>query len=842
MAPIGPQLEAAGEPRPSLEVRLSRELVSLLSEQLYTSPLKAIEELVVNAFDADADTCRILLPPRLVDGPGEPIFVYDNGAGMDEDGLRDLWHIGHSSKRDAAVQEQRKRKQIGKFGIGKLATYAIARHITYLTKTASGPILSATLDYDKFNSDPTGAGPEVELPVVELSPAQVAAEKDLTKYFEALEVSLNQLTTADAHWTIVILEDLKPKVQELARGRLRWVLSTAMPLRADFRLYLDGEEISSSKEAYDELVSFDVVDLPQSRIESLNNATDEPWTRSEDALISSMFPSGVTGRVIVTKRTLTEGKSADLRRSHGFFVRVRGRLVNIEDPLFGLNPLSHQTFNRFRADLDADDLDQALTAPREGVESTSTMREAFEALLVELFYEARQRYEAVQRQRSEDDLKQREDQRNYVSIELVERPVADAISELLRDQEEVSADHLQGADADDAWFYLALAPGTRVAELLDGLYRDERSTTYTYTRQQAGETGRMVQFDPLQSLFALNIDHPVVRGHDDDGAARPLLEDFVTAEVLLEIYLREQRLPPRQIGEILERRDTLMRSLTQDRAYSFANIAADLRHASDNERDLEAALVTACRSLGFVAKHISGSDEPDGIARLTDNRAGEHLMTLEAKSSAKVPSLGAIDFATLARHVEDYKAHACLLVAPAYPGTTKGDDAAAARMAETTRISCWTVDQLATVVEAASRRHISARAVFQIAESRFSPDAVTTAVAALLAGPSWDAQDLYRAILDALRELEDRLPGTPRQLAHVHGELSREAKFRETNEEEVRRAASDLAGASRGSLVLLANDQLVLNTSIDELEVRVRSLVGVAGAPRRPSTFRRAPS
>src|SRR5262249_52114519 len=151
-----------------LEVRLSRELVSLLSEQLYASPLKAIEELVVNAFDADARVCRVRLPERLDETAGGPIVVFDDGVGMDVDGLRDLWHIGHSSKRDDEVQKKRDRKQIGKFGIGKLATYAIARHVTYLTKVADGALLVATLDYEAFNSDPTGSGDTVALDVVEV--------------------------------------------------------------------------------------------------------------------------------------------------------------------------------------------------------------------------------------------------------------------------------------------------------------------------------------------------------------------------------------------------------------------------------------------------------------------------------------------------------------------------------------------------------------------------------------------------------------------------------------------------------------------------------------------------
>jgi hypothetical protein len=68
--------------------------VALLSEQLYQSPLKALEELVVSACDADAHECRLLVPdPTVVsDTVGEPVIaVYDNGVGMDAAGLTDLW-------------------------------------------------------------------------------------------------------------------------------------------------------------------------------------------------------------------------------------------------------------------------------------------------------------------------------------------------------------------------------------------------------------------------------------------------------------------------------------------------------------------------------------------------------------------------------------------------------------------------------------------------------------------------------------------------------------------------------------------------------------------------------
>ena len=47
--------------REPVPVTLSPELIGLLSEQLYRSPSKAVEELVVNAYDADADEARVFV-------------------------------------------------------------------------------------------------------------------------------------------------------------------------------------------------------------------------------------------------------------------------------------------------------------------------------------------------------------------------------------------------------------------------------------------------------------------------------------------------------------------------------------------------------------------------------------------------------------------------------------------------------------------------------------------------------------------------------------------------------------------------------------------------------------
>src|SRR6266446_1842755 len=84
------------------QIVLQNQLVPLLSEQLYRSPIKAIEELVVNSYDADATTCRLFVPTptdlSVENGKKTFIVVFDDGEGMGVDELVTLWQVGLSPK------------------------------------------------------------------------------------------------------------------------------------------------------------------------------------------------------------------------------------------------------------------------------------------------------------------------------------------------------------------------------------------------------------------------------------------------------------------------------------------------------------------------------------------------------------------------------------------------------------------------------------------------------------------------------------------------------------------------------------------------------------------------
>ena len=144
-----PNFVSVGRQTDTIDVRLSYRIVELFSEGLYASPNKAIEELVANSFDAGARQVLVLLSPNMHEQDAT-IVVVDDGDGMDADGLKKHWLIGISDKRRLS-ELPRGRQQIGKFGIGKLATYVLSNRLTHITKS-NGRYFSTSMDYTAIDT------------------------------------------------------------------------------------------------------------------------------------------------------------------------------------------------------------------------------------------------------------------------------------------------------------------------------------------------------------------------------------------------------------------------------------------------------------------------------------------------------------------------------------------------------------------------------------------------------------------------------------------------------------------------------------------------------------------
>ncbi len=383
--PQSPHFVSAGTETDSIDVRLSYRIVSLFSEGLYASPNKAIEELVANSFDAGARKVAVFLPTDFHD-QSATIAVVDDGEGMDAAGLKQHWLIGKSIKRELANLPLG-RQQIGKFGIGKLATYVLANRLTHISK--KGDKYYSTSMHYKMVDDRGEQEIEPKSPIkISLHELSEAEAKDALKEWTgtvAFSKSAFKLfgKGASESWTFAILSDLKDKVHEIRRGVLDWVLRTALPLRDDFSIHLDGVKLEPSKAGKGRIKRWvfgkDITDLPKpapTDIEVVEDQ-DQPQTSDTRFALEHKILGRITGYAEAYKDLLT-GKSDGISRSNGFFVYVLGRLINVTDGHFGIRPdeLRHGTFGRIRVVVHMDGLDAYLQSDRERIREGPALNDA----------------------------------------------------------------------------------------------------------------------------------------------------------------------------------------------------------------------------------------------------------------------------------------------------------------------------------------------------------------------------------------------------------------------------------------------------------------------------------
>ena len=411
-------IEESGDPTDSVPVTVGPRFLELFSENLYGSPNKAFEELVANSWDADAQSIFVHIPEDLED-PAASIWVLDNGSSMDLQGLQRLWAVAQSNKRDSM---NAKRPQIGKFGIGKLATYILANEITYICKGPDGVIRAVTMDYRRVEEGDATAlhqqaislqvrpiddhtletiargftGGDYFLTLVDQNLPMPQSAEVFTDDFGGITPEEPPLTSNT--WTLALLSSLKDEGRSIQRGRVRWMLRTALPLNASVGIALNKEALIPSKVnkpiehewVLGEGLDLDAIDVGDSTIAAV---TEEK--KPSPSLFVEGIEGPITGRFRLYSDRISGGKSDALGASNGFFVNVKGRVINYSAPDFGLDNLSHGPWSQFRATIRCDSLDAILNVDRNGLRE-GTELDTFRAVLRAFFNKARQKHTSLE--------------------------------------------------------------------------------------------------------------------------------------------------------------------------------------------------------------------------------------------------------------------------------------------------------------------------------------------------------------------------------------------------------------------------------------------------------------
>jgi Holliday junction resolvase len=200
-------------------------------------------------------------------------------------------------------------------------------------------------------------------------------------------------------------------------------------------------------------------------------------------------------------------------------------------------------------------------------------------------------------------------------------------------------------------------------------------------------------------------------------------------------------------------------------------IAAALRDAKNDEKELERELVAAFDRLGFDAIPVGGKDAPDGLAYAplaggADGAKG-YVVTLEAKSKRKAGakvSAATVNPGRLARHRKEHDAQHAFVIGPSFP-TTRGPKSAVAReMAEDRKatghtITLATVDDFADLVAIAPKKRVDLKVMKAFFERCSLPEDVAAFVRELnlkqIEAPP------YAEILDTIWTIQRDEPNEP---------------------------------------------------------------------------------
>ena len=649
--------KAVGE----IPVIISYRIIELFSDGLYASPTKAIEELVSNSFDAGAENVHVILSSDLT-AKDALIAVIDDGESMDESGLQKHWIIGVSEKRSLA-RLPKHRKQIGKFGIGKLATFVLGKRLTHICKRKD-KYFAVTMDYKRIPQGKEGVeGEEVLLPLRILTEqeAKQALPAPLMGSGPGFKAIPLFGTGAPISWTIAIMSSLKELAQEIQLGRLEWVLKTAMPICSNFKLYLNGGWLRPTK--FDQkpaktwIIGKDIT-AKSGDLQSLNIKTSQDKKAPTQHKFGLLHPviGRITGTVEVYDNALTE----HIHRSHGFFVYVHERLINPDDSHFGISPnsLRHGTFSRFRMIVHIDELDKELRSSRENIRDTQLKSNA-QTFLLAVFNIARNFLKGLDESKTPGMKAAMTIKQTPGSLTF--RPVIGVLtSGMAGKSSPMLLDFPKGLNKKQADDFVIETKARFEAE--GGL------SCRIEPKDLLSQNGIAV-FDVGNQVLYINTLHPFVAAYREDFERDDTLNLLCMAEVLTETYLYNMGLEDSQVTDAMLMRDELLRQLARRSMNRTANLVArDLLDATTNQKQFELELVNAFDSLGFEAVHIGGKGKPDGVAaaHLAADGGGtprNYQVSLEAKSKEvagrKVQDL---NIARIASHRDKNKCDHAIIV------------------------------------------------------------------------------------------------------------------------------------------------------------------------------------
>jgi len=300
-----------------LKFIVATRMLDHIGVSMYSRYQKAIGELVVNGYDADANYVVVNVKTG-----EDKITIEDNGDGMNEQDIREGYmFLGSGQKRATKRTRVFHRLPIGNKGIGKLAGFGIARRMEVKT-VKDGKALEFCLDRQELE----GAERMGRLSEPILDRASIKLNE-----FEA---------KGKSNGTVVVLSKLRLESGRIDIDKVRAHIAQELPIGKDFKVLVNSQVCEPRH-------------IPASRRISVNH---------RDPVFGH-----IVGEIIIAKRMLPQP---------GILTKVRNRVVG-EPQLFGISTTS---FTYHVADLVIGSVEVASFDPEEetnGISVITTDRESF---------------------------------------------------------------------------------------------------------------------------------------------------------------------------------------------------------------------------------------------------------------------------------------------------------------------------------------------------------------------------------------------------------------------------------------------------------------------------------
>lgn len=807
------QVKEEEQPSEEVSVSVSFRIIRQFSLQLYDNPRRAIEELVCNSYDANATECHISTPSSGEDS----LYVLDNGHSMDVDGLEWLWKVAASRKEKEFGEDREKngRQQIGKFGVGKLASFALGNRLTYVaTKGGTTRVISVHQNDLKDENGGSEDFAVYEFPETE-------AKDKLRRYFETIPEPWEKDWE---NWTLAIINDIPPEKtgNDLEPWHLKNMISTAIPTRTNFDAYLNEDEIEE-RDPHGELeINVDITEDPM--VDRIEESIKSYWASQKEIdrseVDKSLYETKVTtfedpqntdeqiagleipklGNVSGTGELYDRRLTTDKRKErgfedNGFRVFVRGKLLNKNDPLFGLDALSFTYWVKFIGVFEMPGLDDQIRVQRDQVKDSVSVDIARRVL--------RQTFQEVRSQaRSSSEEESADDGGNKESDPL---PVQKSFSQRLQDRSRQYAyDAVRGLTREESDDDIEL-------EGIDLITRP------------LNPSDRAVEYHQDDNLVVINEEHPLFdtlrRQNDFTENIEDGFKEILAARLLIHGYLRQNGAGELALAASRQIFDSVLRS-------AAGNLGADeldyqlteLEDASTvGGTRFENAIVDIFQNIGLSAVQEGGPDTHDAVIEVPT--IGEnHRISVEAKGSKGVVSHDQLSFDDVNRHRKEQNCQTAITIAREFQleGIGNGKSALLRNLDSeineeaVENISLFTTDALEVFLRLHNKKPFTYSETIDVLTNEKTPGEISDYVIDVWEGKPTD--ELTRNIIQVAHDFMEENPTNPPSI----GALTYNKKLREVEREKIEERVESLSTLT-SSVELLSGEEFRIDAPVDTI-------------------------